>query len=148
MKTKTIIIDIDQEDLSDFFSTATYGSEYFDIKCPKGSYKGTDLEDDEDCREDMWAKVLLSGKPVYVYDYYSEEESYGDKPHKWIADKEAMRYTITLEDIKVGIQKCLDSDNDYLQKCARNLINGCYDLDLPEAEAILQVIVFGELIYG
>lgn len=148
MKTKTIITEIEQEDLVDFFSTATFGSNIFAIKVPKGSYKGTELEDENDCREDMWAKVLMNGSPIYVYDYESEEESYGDKPHKWIADKEAMRYTITLEDIKKGIQKCLDDKSDFLQTCARDLINGGYDLDLPEAEAILQVITFGELIYG
>ena len=148
MKTKTIITEITHDDLVNLFSTATYGSNYFDMAKKKKDYYGTELEDENDCREDTWAKILLSGKPVYVYDYYSEEESYGDKPHKWNEDKEAMRYTITLEDIKVGIQKCLDSDNDYLQKCARDLIDGGYDLDLPEAEAILQVIVFGELIYG
>lgn len=148
MKTKTIITEIKQEDLVDFFSTAIFGSEFFDIKVPKNSYYGTELESEDDCREDKWAKVAMSGKPIYVYDYYSEEESYGDKPHKWIASKEAMRYTITLDDIKAGIQKCIDSDSDFLQECARDLINGGYDLDLPEAEAILQVITFGELIYG
>ena len=148
MKTRTIIEEFSQEDLVDLLCTATYGSEYFACRIPKGNYKGTELEDDNDCREDSWAKVLLAGKTLYVYDYYSEEEAYGNLPHKWIEDEQAMRYTITLEDIKKGAQQVLDSNNNYDKKCMQNWMAGEGDMDLCEAENLLQLFVFGEAIYG
>lgn len=148
MKTKTVIEEFNQEDLVDLLCTATYGSEFFSCRIPKGNYKGTELEDDNDCREDSWAKVLLAGKTLYVYDYNSEEVAYGNLPHKWIPEENAMRYTITLEDIKKGAQQVLDSNNNYDKKCMQNWMAGEGDMDLYEAENLLQLFVFGEAIYG
>ena len=148
MKTKTIITGINHDDLVNLFSTATYGSSYFDVVKKKKDYYGTELEDENDCREDTWAKVLLSGKPVYVLDYYSESEAYGKLPHEWDEKRGAMKYTVTLEDIKKGIEKAINGGG-YDAKCAFDLINddSC-DLDLTEAENLLQIITFGEAIYG
>ena len=148
MKTKTIITEINHDDLVNLFSTATYGSSYFDVVKKKKDYYGTELEDENDCREDTWAKILLAGKPVYVLDYYSEEEAYGNLPHEWDAKRGAMKYTVTLEDIKNGLQKALDNGG-WDAECALDLINvdSC-NLDLTEAENLLQIITFGEAIYG
>ena len=148
MKTKTTITEINHDDLVNLFSTATYGSSYFDVVKKKKDYYGTELEDENDCREDAWAKILLAGKPVYVLDYYSEEVAYGKLPHKWDEKRGAMKYTVTLDDIKKGLQKALDN-GDWDAKCAFDLINddSC-DLDLTEAENLLQIITFGETIYG
>lgn len=148
MKTKTIIEEFSQEDLVDLLCTATYGSEFFSCRIPKGNYKGTELEDDNDCREDKWAKVLLAGKKLFVLDYNSEEEAYGNLPHKWIPEEGAMRYTISLEDIKKGAQKALDSDDKYIRECMLDWMAGEGDMDLCEAEDLLQLFVFGESIYG
>jgi len=148
MKTKTIITEITREDLVNLFSTATYGSSYFEVVKKKKDYYGTELEDENDCREDTWSKILLSGKAVYVLDYYSEEEAYGNLPHEWDERREAMKYTVTLEDIKNGLEKALDNGG-WDEKCARDLIDdNSYNLDLPEAENLLQIITFGEAIYG
>ena len=148
MKTKTVITGITHDDLVNLFSTATYGSNYFDVAKKKKDYYGTEHEDENDCREDTWAKILLAGKSVYVFDYYSEEVAYGNLPHEWDEKRDAMRYTVTLEDIKKGLQKALDN-GDWDAKCAFDLINddSC-DLDLTEAENLLQIITFGEAIYG
>ena len=148
MKTKTIITEITHDDLVNLLSTATYGSSYFYVMKKKKDYYGTELEDENDCREDALAKILLAGKPVYVLDFYSEGVAYGNLPHEWDEKRGAMKYTVTLEDIKNGILKalangCLDSD------CAYDLINDdACDLDLTEAENLLQIITFGEAIYG
>lgn len=148
MKTKTIITEITKDDLVNLFSTATYGSSFFDVVKKKKDYYGTELEDEDDDRETTWAKILLAGKPVYVLDYYSEEEAYGNLSHEWDEKRGAMKYTVTLEDIKNGLQKALDN-GDWDAKCARDLINeDSYDLDLTEAENLLQIITFGEGIYG
>jgi hypothetical protein len=148
MKAKTIITEINHDDLVNLFSTATYGSNYFDVAKKKKDYYGTELEDENDCREDTWAKILLAGKPVYVLDYYSEKEAYGNLPHEWDEKRCAMRYTVTLEDIKNGIQKAIDNGG-WDAECAFDLINDdACDLDLTEAENLLQIITFGEAIYG
>ena len=148
MKTKTIITEINHDDLVNLFSTATYGSDYFDVVKKKKDYYGTELEDENDCREDVWAKILLAGKPVYVLDYYSEEVFYGNLPHEWDEKRGAMKYTVTLEDIKNGLQKALDNGG-WDAECANDLINEkSYNLDLTEAENLLQIITFGETIYG
>lgn len=148
MKTKTIITEITHEDLVNLFSTATYGSSYFEVVKKKKDYYGTELEDENDCREDTWSKILLSGKAVYVLDYYSEEEAYGNLPHEWDEKREAMKYTVTLKDIKNGLEKALNNGG-WDGKCARDLIDdNSYNLDLPEAENLLQIITFGKAIYG
>lgn len=148
MKTKTIITEINHDDLVNLLSTATYGSSYFDVVKKKKDYYGTELEDENDCREDALAKILLAGKPVYVLDYYSEEEAYGNLPHEWDEKRGAMKYTVTLEDIKNGLQKALDNGG-WDAECASDLINdNSYNLDLTEAENLLQIITFGETIYG
>ncbi len=148
MKTKTIITEINHDDLVHLLSTATYGSNYFSVVKKKKDYYGTELEDESDCCEDTWAKILLAGKPVYVLDYYSEEDAYGNLPHEWDEKRCAMKYTVTLEDIKNGIQKAIDNGG-WDAECAFDLIkDDSYNLDLPEAENILQIITFGKPIYG
>ena len=147
MKTKTIVTDITHDDLVDLFSTATYGSNYLSLAfINEDDYYGTKLEDSNDCWEDKFAKVLLDGGCIEVLDYYAEDEDdfNGDKPHRW--DGQCMAYTIGLPDIQEGLQKALDSDTAWDNSCARDLIDG--DLDLYEAENLMQIIVFGETIYG
>lgn len=148
MKIKTIITEINHDDLVNLFSTATYDSDYFGVVKKKKDYYGTELEDENDCCEDSWSKILLAGKPVYVLDYYSEEVAYGNLPHVWDEKRGAMKYTVTLEDIKNGLQKALDNGG-WDAECANDLINeNSYNLDLTEAENLLQIITFGETIYG
>ena len=149
MKTRTIITDFGHDDLVNLFSTATYGSNCFDVVKKNRDYYGTKLEDENDCCEDVWAKILLSGRPVYVLDYYAEEndDAYGNLPHEWDVTRNAMKYTVTLEDIKNGLQKAFDNGG-YDAKCALDFSNDDLDFDLIEAEALLQVITFGEVIYG
>ena len=147
MKTTTKISEINQEDLVNLLTTATYRSEWLSIGTPCGASDGLLTEDD--CREDAWAKVILAGKKLFFYDYYAEDENdfNGNLPHKWDKYNECIRYEFTLEDIANGIAKCIDNGGWELQ-CVYNLINNPQNLDLDEAEAIMQVIVFGEVIYG
>lgn len=150
MKTQTKITDITHDDLVNLFSTSTYGSEWLSIGTPIGASKGLLTEDD--CREDAWAKVILAGKKLFFYDYYAEDENefYGNQPHTWSKNGDGegiMRYEFTLEDIENGIAKCIDLGG-WVSDCAFHLVFSPENLDLYEAEAIMQVIVFGEIIYG
>lgn len=133
----------------ELFSTATYGSTYLSLAfINEDDYYRTKLEDSNDCWEDKFAKVLLDGGCIEVLDYYAEDEDdfNGDKPHRW--DGHCMAYTIGLPDIQEGLQKALDSDTEWDKNCARDLIDGDGNLDLYEAENLMQIIVFGETIYG
>lgn len=150
MEKAILITGITQEELSNFLCTAVYGSNIFGIVYKKKDYYGTELEDDDDCREDKWAKLLLSGKPVYVLDYYAEDEDefYGNLPHKWDEGREAMWYALTLHDILLGMQNAFNK-SEWMAKTVLAIgdeENGDYDLN--EAEGLLQMIVFGEVIYG
>lgn len=121
MKTTTKISEISHDDLENLFITASYGSE--------------------------WLHVRNFGDDKYrMCDYYAEDETdfYGDLPHEWDDEDECMVYTITIEDIANGIAKCIDMG----MKAAWYLIYEPERLDLYEAEAIMQVIVFGEEVYG
>lgn len=150
MKTKTTISGITHEDLVNLSSTALYGSAIFDTSYNKEEYLDLTDKCDEDCIEDKLARLLLAGKSIVVSDLYAEDErdKYGTLPAKWDKVKGSMNYALTLEDIKKGIELALNSGNEYHRDCAMHLIDGGYDFDLPEAEAILQIIVFGEEIYG
>ena len=94
------------------------------------------------------ARVLLAGYSILVKDYYAEDESdhYGNLNHLWRRD--CMAYELTLEDIKKGIGRAIDSGGyirDYINHWADD---ECMNFDLTEAEAVMQWIVFGEYIYG
>ena len=151
MKTKTIITELTQEDLVNLLCTATYGSNWLSCSAPDRRHI---VVEENDCREDIWAKVLLAGDHIVCTDYYAEGECYGKLPCK-IDDEDNADYTLSLQDIINGLQKC--SDGDYVEaeehgvwisKCFRELQNGGYDLDNPQAETLMQIILFGELIYG
>ena len=148
MKTTTKISEISHDDLVNLLSTATYGSEYTDIYWV---YQEEYLKSKEegDCREDIYARMLLNGYKIEVRDYYAEDETdfYGNLHHEWNEEDECMVYHVGIEDIANGIAKCLDLGG-WTAECAIDLIKNDGDLDLYEAEAIMQVIVFGEVIYG
>jgi len=148
METKTTIKELTHEDLVNLLCTATYGSSWLD--CYLTDIEGVDFGDD-DCREDMWAHALLAGKRIMCVDYYAEEESYGTLDHETDEDGNVC-YFVTLEDIKDGLQKCADGTafkyGNFLKRCYDDLANESYNFDQVEADALMQVIVLGELIYG
>lgn len=152
MKTKTTILEINHEDLVDFFSTALYGSRMFGARYDSIEYYELKDANENDCYEDKLARLLLAGKTIEIIDKYAEDadEYYGNLPHVWVWNEYEyeMIYTVSLDDIKRGIQSCLDGD-DYLSECARNLVHSDEgNFDSPQAENILQVVLFGEMIYG
>lgn len=154
MKIKAEVTEITKDDLVNLLCTATYLSNWLGIRIPKGNYTGTELENENDCKEDKWAKVLLAGKELYADDHYAEDmtDIYGSLPHKWRFNKNPddgwMRYTFTLEDVKKGLGKAL-SEGGYPAECANDLMSpDSVDFDLNEAELLMQYIIFGEEIYG
>lgn len=153
MKTKTIITELTKDDLVNLLCTATYGSNWLAISAP--SRAGVVVEE-SDCREDIWAKALLAGNLIECTDYYAEGDAYGTLPHK--TDEEGnVTYFVNLQDIIDGLQKCadgtfLDADNDnadrYLLTCLNTFKEDDGGIDQPQAEALMQIVLFNELIYG
>ena len=150
MKIKTTITDITHDDIVNLLSTGLYGSRLFGIDYSVEDYRKIPNPDEYNCIEDKCAKLLLNGKSIVIYDMYAEDEEdfYGELHHSWDADNATMDYTITLSDIKNGLQKALDNGG-WDAECANDLINeGSCNFDLTEAENLLQIITFGKTIYG
>lgn len=141
MKTKTIILELDHEDLENLFSTGLYGSNYLDADYVQNE----DLADYE-CFEDKLAKSVLAGRAITFRDMYAEGCVYGNLPHEIEdSDDEVVSYRVTLEDIKRGLEKAADTCPWAFRAFA--------DEDSPNwdyyaGDALLQIIIFGELIYG
>lgn len=154
MKTKTKVLELSHEDLVDLFSTAMYGSYMFGLDYDSIEYHSLPNADPQhDCLEDKVAKLLLAGKTVAVADLYAEddEDTHGKLKHYWDKEWEHLCYEVSLKDIIKGVQKCFDKvtgDDSYLSKYAQHFAKGEGDMDNPEAESIMQVIIFGEEIYG
>ena len=155
MKTKMTITELNHEDLVNLLSTATFGSSWLACRSASGVRDKLDIKPD-DCREDVWAKALLSGYPIYMVDYNAEGCVYGDKGSVDKTDEaEPGIYRITLEDIKTGLQSAMDGDfapNDEEEvaaaaRCVLHLRDEAYDFDNTEAELLAQIIMFGTLVY-
>ena len=149
MKAEIKITDITHDDLVNLLSTASEGTFWLGLNYDSIEYNELSKEKKHGiCIEDKMADLLLAGKSVELYDMYSEDEEdfYGTLPHRYDEDGD-MRYEVTLEDIKRGLEKAYK--DDYLRECLNNLINDdSYNLDQPQAESLVQCILFGELIYG
>lgn len=160
MKTKTIITELTQEDLVNLLCTATYGSTWLEIYAPDREHI---IVDEKDCREDIWAKCLLAGGKIECTDYNADEgEYYGTLEHYTEEDGQTT-YVVSLQDIINGLQKCADgtfkvasssynnygeNDRKFIARCYNDFANDGRDWDMVEADALMQIILFGELIYG
>ena len=124
----------DHENLVNLLSVATYGNYWPVIKAFK-SDKEKGLFDDCECREDKWAKALMHGKGVVVYDCYEMDSELND-------DEEPTKHYLTMDNVRKGLELMRD---EYPRHYA--------DLMEEEDDAItgdvwLQLAVFGELVYG
>ena len=123
------------ENLSNLLSVATYGNYWPVIKAYKSdAEKG--IFDPDECREDKWAKALLHGKGVAVYDCYALEDAETEE------EKDEARHPITLDNIRRGLELMRD---EYPRHWA-DLVEE--NDDLITGDVFLQLAVFGELIYG
>lgn len=163
MKTKITITELSHNDLVDLFSTALYGSSYLSADYTIEDRKSVDVSDD-DCYEDIIAKILLSGKSIEVTDNYAEGCSYGSLPYRFQDkddDDSLVIYRVTLDNIIRGLEKASDgtfnAGNDEwterTKKSARVSFDSFMDedrcdFDLVRADILMQIILFDEIIYG
>ena len=152
MKTKTVVSDINHEDLVELLSTASYGRSWLKLNYDSMEYLALNNNaPDKQCLEDKCALLLLNGKTIDICDYYAEDsgDSYDSKlPHNYDEDCGSMDYTVSLKDIENGLSKMLDAGG-LPAKYVMNLINADDgDFDQPQAESIIQHILWGCEIYG
>ena len=142
MKAKLNIIELSQDDLVELLSSSLYDSYWASANYDSIEYKQLPNAEENDCLEDKCAKLLLAGKTIEIADRESFNDYYGSLPHKWDEEEKTMNYTISLKDIKRGINKCFKTN----PKAVINLIE--QEEDFYDADSILQTIVFGKAIYG
>lgn len=138
MEIKTTIVTISREELVNLFATGLYGSSYLDADYDSNP----DLAVCE-CYEDKLAVSVLAGRSITFRDMYAEGEVYGNLPHTIHEDE--VTYKVTLEDIKKGLEKAAETCPWAFRAFADE---DSPDWDYYAGDALLQTIVFGELIYG
>ncbi len=126
---------IDKDFLVDLLCTATYGSDWLDINTLKNE-SHLDADFDEEylncrCCEEKWADRLLAGGHIVCIDLYAEED-----------EEEKTDYIIDLQQIKDGLNKALG-------ECPHDLADFLTEEDdYFTCNNLMQVIMFGEVIYG
>ena len=140
MKTKKTITEITHDDLVDILSTALYGCDFLGADYDSEFYDALPDEKKEgDCYEDKMADILLNGGKIRVVDFYAEGEVYGNG--KLDKNDENGIYFLTLEDFI----KAMESEEGW--KYAEELLIN-EDGDYFTANNLLQIAMFGEVVYG
>ena len=162
MKTKTNITEITHDDLVDLLSTATCGSSWLETWTPAKIREKLDIKPG-DCREDVQAKALLARHHIMATDHYAEGETYGDVCETEFDDPDdgdgSVHYRIDLDRVEEGIENAIDGtfkgdddEKEFAAECALHFIEECRghstDFDITEADALMQIIMFNEIIYG
>lgn len=149
-------------DIVNLLCTAiTDGSQYLYLRNPRRHYETYCKVDPEDTLEDRCAKVLLSGGKIRITDYDADGVGYAgnDVPFKVGGDDE-VTYTVGLDNILSGLENATNGDfipsgGDDAEE--RRTLREAFDelakggdgcLDYTAADMLMQVILFGEVIYG
>lgn len=148
MKVEVTIKEITKDDLVNLFSIGLTGSNF--LGCDYGTKTYQSLPDarEDDCIEEKLAKLLLAGNSIELWDMEAEpEDHYGTLDSRYREAYGCMAYKVTLEDIKKGLQNAASNEGtaDYFMDFVKE---DAYNLDLIGGEALLQVIMFNEVIYG
>lgn len=156
METKTKVLSLNHEDLVDLFSTAFYDNPNFSVSIPESAMNLIE-HDENDCFEDKLAKVAMAARvandKLMVYDQYSEDgEVYGNNVYG-VADDgeyETTFYYIGIKEIIKGLEAAANSDEQYIRDSFESFKNREEDSewDATRADILMQMIVFGEVIYG
>lgn len=148
MKVEVTIKEITKDDLANLFSIGLTGSSFLGCDYDKKAYQSLSDASEDDCIEDKLAKLLLAGHSIELWDLEAEpEDHYGTLESRYREAYRCMAYKVTLEDIKKGLQNSATNDDtaDYFMDFIKE---DAYNLDLIGGEALLQVIMFNEVIYG
>ena len=125
----TVECDLNQEELVAILSGATYGSDWLEIYATSEE-RGKIKIDDNDCREDVWAKILLAGGTVQAVDHNDDEET--EYPLTLTDFKEA--FTILGQESKSALMNIIEDEG--------------MNADYYDYNNLLQCTMFKEIVYG
>lgn len=166
MKTNVTISEITKDDLVDLFSTAFYANYRYGVYYE--DLKGIE-RDEEDCFEDLLAKIVLNGGRICVEDQGSTDGAvYGNNPCK-VEESEkydgfVTTYYLTLDIIKRGLERAVNGTfnagqgagigEDFVDNNLTSAIRAfyafaydCRDWDALRADVLMQIILFDEIVY-
>lgn len=142
------VTELSHEELVALFSTSFYGNDYMDATYDHDFYHEFRKEhpvNEAQCWEDILADMVINSS-ILVIDNEAVGEVYGTLPHQ---DEEDMpdllsdgqiAYKVTYQDILKGCS----TEEGY--KLIQDVISG--EGDFYTAWNLMQIIVFGEIIYG
>lgn len=149
MRIKVEISEITHEDLVNLLSTTLYGSQIFAGRFLE-EYKS--LEESEttpsECFEERAANVLLYGGEFCIIDIEGGEIFKNKGVFSRLTKDDEGEYHFDLKAVKNGLKKALESDEDYIRLAALNFLIDDGTFDATDAEVLIQMILFGEVIYG
>lgn len=142
MKKNTTVEGITFDDLVTLLSTALCGSFWAGVDYPQALVEAkSTLEIGEDpCFEEVCAAWLLKDPKNYII-IYDIEADYDEEDNSTLGED---YWRLTLEDIRVGWGKAIDTYKGYYGNGLPNLDN----MDMIDADAVLQNAIFGDIIFG
>lgn len=152
MKATVNVTELTHEELVDLFSTAFYGNEYMTATYNNHIYQKIkedhpiDQTNHQECWEDILAHMILSGSHIWIIDTEADEAIYGTLPHLTSPDWPELLYEgqVAYKVFYKDILKGCSTEEGY--KLIQDIISG--EGDLYTAWNLMQIIVFGEIIYG
>lgn len=145
MKANIKISEVEYDDLVNLLSTSLYANSAFG--CEYSREQRDKYYTEEDCYEDIIAKILLGGGEVKVIDCYAESEDdvHGDNPSVyWDELYDYMVYPITLKDVVNGLE--LAANNGQSERVMK-IMNDDPSFDMVDADILMQFICYGDIIY-
>lgn len=150
MKIKSKIEDITHNDLVNLIATATFESIWLSFQYDKSRCRNLE---DGDCSEDIAAKILLDGGTIEFIDDYAEDPADVYSKTGYF-ETDAAIYPVTFTDIKRGLERALNGnfkDSSYYENTiAEKVLSLCEeesDFDNEDAEMLMQIILFNEIVY-
>lgn len=164
---KIEIKDLTHEDLVRLLDTGVEDSSRFGLSYDRRDYARLENQDTDDFRTDKCAKILLAGGSVKITDYDADGVGYagGDVPFT-PGDGDEVIYHVTLDRILDGLFHAANAefipsfndkerDKDGIRN-EREYVRDAFDafsdpegsdFDADYAEALVQIILFNEIIY-
>ena len=139
MKTTIKVTEFEHEELVDLLSTALCGSSWFEADYDSKIYETLKVKNGE-CFEDKLADMLLAGHKITIIDHEADGESYSNNFVRFEGEYESAVYEVGLKDFL----KTASTKRGY--QLVDEVLSG--DGDYWTADAYLQMVVFGEEIYG
>lgn len=117
----------DKEFLVCFLADATYDTYWAQVSVHKDNDAAlvASANEKNDCREEVWADVLLGGGFLNVHDC-----------------EEGKNYKVDLKAVEKGLNKLMCKYPRFYANIKEE------DYDFYDVDGLLQVIVFGDVIYG